>query len=65
MTPEERIARLERKISDLEDELNMAYDALDKRIDDLISERSYRLTLTGIVISAVIGLVQIVIALLK
>ena len=65
MTPEERIARLERKISDLEDELNMAYDALDKRIDDLISERSYRLTLTGIVISAVVGLVQIVIALLK
>ncbi|MBQ3346721.1 MAG: hypothetical protein IJG51_06775 [Synergistaceae bacterium] len=65
MTAEERISRLERKVADLEEELNMAYDALDKRIDDATSERSYRLAIVGIVISAVIGLVQIVIALLK
>lgn len=65
MTTEERISRLERKVADLEEELNMAYDALDKRIDDATSERSYRLAIVGIVISAVIGLVQIVIALLK
>ena len=65
MTAEERISRLERKVADLEEELNMAYDALDKRIDDATSERSYRLAIVGIVISAVIGLVQIVLALLK
>ena len=65
MTAEERILKLEKKVADLEEELNMAYDALDKRIDEATSERSYRLAIVGIVISAVIGLVQIVIALLK
>lgn len=65
MMTDERLAELERKVADLEEELNMAYDALDRRIEEAASERSYRLAVVGVVISATIGLIQIVIALLK
>lgn len=65
MTAEERIAELEAKIADVEEQLNMAYDDLDRRLDEAASERSYRLALVGVVISAVIGVIQILIALLK
>ena len=65
MTPDERIAQLEAKLADVEEQLNMAYDDLDRRLKEEASERSYRLALVGVVISAVIGIIQIIIALLK
>ncbi len=55
MTTEERIAQLEAKLADIEDQLNMAYDDLDRRLNEAVSERSYRLAVVGVVISAVIG----------
>lgn len=65
MTAEERIAELEAKLADLEEQLNMAYDDLDRRLNEEASERSYRLALVGVVISATIGIIQIIIALLR
>lgn len=65
MTTDERIAELEAQLADVEEQLNMAYDDLDRRIEEASSERSYRLALVGVVISATIGIIQIIIALLK
>lgn len=65
MTTDERIAELEAKIADLEEQLNMVYDDLDRRLNEAASERSYRLALVGVIISALIGITQILIALLK
>ena len=65
MTAEERIEQLEAKLADVEDQLNMAYDDLDRRLNEAVSERSYRLAVVGVVISALIGVIQIIIALVK
>ena len=65
MTDEERIARLEAEIKDLQEQLDMAYDDLDRRIEEAASKSSYKLTLAGIIISAIIGIIQIVVAILK
>ena len=61
MTPDERIAELERKCADLQEQLNMAYDDLDRRIG---AGNSDRLTICGIIVALVVGGVQIVLAVL-
>ena len=65
MTNEERIIRLEEKVKTLEQDLNMVYDSLDKRLDDMRLERSDRITICGIIVAIVIGTIQIIIALVK
>ena len=65
MTNEERIIRLEQEVKTLEQDLNMVYDSLDKRLDDMRLERSDRITICGIIVAIVIGTIQIIIALLK
>ena len=65
MTLEDRITELEAKIADLQEQLNMAYDDLDRRIRQ---EHTDSLTIWGIIVASVVGAVQItlaVIALLK
>ena len=65
MTTEDRIRELEAKMEDLQEQLNMAYNDLDRRIRQ---ERTDSLTIWGIIVAAVVGAVQItlaVIALLK
>ncbi len=57
MTTDERIAELERKCADLQEQLNMAYDDLDRRIE---RGNSDRLTICGIIVALVVGGVQIV-----
>ena len=61
MTAEERITELERKIEDLQDQLNMAYDDLDRRIGQGHSDS---LTICGIAVALVVGGIQIVLAVL-
>ena len=65
MTTDERISALEARTEELEEELNFAYEELSKQIDLAVSERSYRLTLIGVMVSAVIGIIQILISLWK
>lgn len=61
MTTDERIAELERKIADLQEQLNMAYEDLDRRIGQGNSDR---LTICGIIVALVVGSVQIVLGVL-
>ena len=65
MTNEERLIRLEEQVKTLEQDLNMVYDSLDKRLDDMRLERSDRITICGIIVAIVIGTIQIIIALVK
>ncbi len=61
MTTDERIAELERKCADLQEQLNMAYDDLDRRIE---AGNSDRLTICGIIVALIVGGIQIVLAVL-
>lgn len=61
MTTDERIAELERKCVDLQEQLNMAYDDLDRRIG---AGNSDRLTICGIIVALIVGGIQIVLAVL-
>ena len=53
------------RISQLEEDLNLAYDALDERISKLEQDNSEYIAIFGIVVSIVIGTIQILVALLK
>lgn len=53
------------RITQLEEDLNLAYDSLDERISNLEAKQSDYIAILGIVVSALIGLTQIVIATLK
>ena len=55
----------EAKIKQLEEDLNLAYDSLDERISKLEADNSEYIALFGIAASIVIGVVQILVALLK
>ena len=61
MTTDERIAELEREIADIQEQLNMAYDDLDRRIGQ---EHSDKLTICGIIVALIVGGIQIVLAVL-
>ena len=57
------IAALKAKIDALEDDLTLIYDSLNKRIDDIQSNRAQELTVWGIVVAVIVGGIQIAIAL--
>ena len=59
------IAVLKAKVDALEDEFLLLYETLNKRVDDMQASASQKFTIWGIAASIVIGIVQIVIALLK
>ncbi|MBQ6664729.1 MAG: hypothetical protein IJM68_03980 [Synergistaceae bacterium] len=53
------------EIARLEEDLNMAYDSLDERLRRLEEKQSDDVAVFGVVATIIIGVVQIVIALLK
>ena len=55
----------EAKIKQLEEDINLVYDNLDERISNLEAQHSENIAELGIAASIVIGVVQILIALLK
>lgn len=55
----------ESKIKQLEEDINLVYDSLDERISKLEAEHSQNIAVFGIAASIVIGVVQIIIALMK
>lgn len=64
MDKDQKIAQLEEKIADIEEQLNMAYDALDERLSKL-ENRDNDITEFGVGATILIGVVQIIISLLK
>ena len=55
----------EAKIKQLEEDINLVYDNLDERISNLEAQHSENIAELGIAASIVIGVVQILIALLR
>ena len=55
----------ETRLTQLEEDLNLVYDDLDKRITNLEAKQSDNIAIFGIVVSIVIGVTQIIIALVK
>ena len=55
----------EAKIKQLEEDINLIYDDLDERISKLETDNSEYIAMFGIAASIVIGVVQILVALLK
>ena len=55
----------EAKLKQLEEDINLAYDSLDERISRLEAEHSENIAVFGVAASIVIGVVQIIIALMK
>ena len=53
------------RIAKLEQDLNLVYDSLDERISRLEADNSEYIAMFGIVASIVIGVIQILVALLK
>ena len=53
------------RIKQLEDDLLLVYDELDERISRLEQDNSEYIAVFGIVASIVIGVIQILVALLK
>ncbi len=64
MDKDQKIAQLEEKIADIEEQLNMAYDALDERLSKL-ENRDNDIAEFGVGATILIGVVQIIISLLK
>ncbi len=60
-----QIAELKAEIKSLDEAMCIVYDGLNKRIDDLQTSYSDRLTIYGIIVAVIIGVTQIIIALLK
>ncbi|MBQ9390172.1 MAG: hypothetical protein IJR27_03285 [Synergistaceae bacterium] len=56
---------LSKKVNSLEEDINMVYDSLDERISRLERQNSDRIAMFGITASIIIGVIQIIIALLK
>ena len=53
------------RIAQLEDDLLLVYDELDERVSRLEQDNSEYIAVFGIVASVVIGVIQILVALLK
>ena len=56
---------LSKKVNSLEEDINMVYDSFDERISRLERQNSDRIAMFGITASIIIGVIQIIIALLK
>lgn len=65
MNHEAEIAALKARVDILEDEVILLYESLNKRIDDMQTSKSQKLTIWGIIVAMIVGGIQIAIALLS
>ncbi len=65
LTEKERINALEARVAELESDLSEVYTDLDNRIEQITKSRSENIAVFGIAAAIIIGVVQILIALVK
>ena len=63
MNHDAEIAALKARVDALEDEFMLLYDSLNKRVDDMQTSKTQKLTIWGIVVAIIVGGIQIAIAL--
>ena len=63
MNNEAEIAAMKASVDTLEDEFVLLHDSLNKRIDDMHTEKAHRLTIWSIAVAVVIGVIQVAVAL--